>query len=387
MPLAPSTPTGVRSTTLSTPTGVRSTTPGTPTGVRSTTPGTPTGAGLIDARLRPADMPEPLPLLRAADFPPGALPRELRRGTIARVGAGVYVPRADPQLEDWQIRFLESEALILAQGSTIRSGTTIVRDHAALLLGADFLTMPSKVHLATPCRISSLDRSPLAERHHQVIGREHLLTAAGLPVTDHARTAVDCARHAGLDQGMTIASSLMRITTAPDPRERAAGEARGAAFTGSMLGIIEAESGHRGNRRARMVAGLSSGWLESPLEVRSYLNVLMLGLPAPTLQKMFVIGGKRYFADAAWEGIDPGGRPWSVILESDGYIKYRDRSYWVRERERDNDLRSTGAIVIHVSWEIAMDLDKFAHTLLGAFPPHVLRTLRPHSELRRHWRR
>ena len=62
----------------------------------------------------------------------------------------------------------------------------------------------------------------------------------------------------------------------------------------------------------------------------------------------------------------------------------RDR---VRERERDNDLRSTGAIVIHVSWEIAMDLDKFAHTLLGAFPPHVLRTLRPHSELRRHWRR
>ena len=85
--------------------------------------------------------------------------------------------------------------------------------------------------------------------------------------------------------------------------------------------------------------------------------------------------------------VNPGGRPWSVILESDGYIKYRDRSYWVRERERDNDLRSTGAIVIHVSWEIAMDLDKFAHTLLGAFPPHVLRTLRPHSELRRHWRR
>ena len=149
-----------------------------------------------------------------------------------------------------------------------------------------------------------------------------------------------------------------------------------------MMEILDQELGRRGNRQARAVIELADTGTETPIEVLTFLNIEQIGLPRPTLQRRYDIDGSRYFVDAHWGGILPDGRPWNVVVESDGFVKYPDRSALVKERERDNALRSTGAIVIHVSWEIVMDIDKFAHTVIRAFPTHVRRMLRPNILIR-----
>lgn len=342
----------------------------------------PRPGAILRAPNRRTDVPPPLPLLLAREFPPGTLLRRHRDGSLLHCAHGVFAPVPAPDLPRWQARFLEIEARIQAQRYAFPRGAVITREHAAFLHGSSYLSVPDRVHLATPQKNSRIDRSQFTLRHHQVLQADQMTDVAGLPVTNRVRTAVDTARHSSLVNAAIVMSSLMRLGSAPDRRQRPASESRAEEFRWQTVSILDAEPRHRGNRRARAVAAVANVWTESPLEVLSHLDALMLGLPEPQFQEEFWINGNQYFVDALFRGVTPTGQPWAVGLESDGYLKYQDdRTYWVRQQQRDNDLRSVGVAPVHVSWEISSNLDSFARTVLPAFPQHVRQHLRPHAAL------
>ena len=107
--------------------------------------------------------------------------------------------------------------------------------------------------------------------------------------------------------------------------------------------LLAGEPGRRGNKRARLVLEMVDGWAESPLESRMRRALLAIGLPAPRLQTEILTRRHRYFVDAAltWKRAD--GSVWVTVFEADGRGKQVRAANVIRDREREAEIRMTGA--------------------------------------------
>ncbi|GAC53603.1 hypothetical protein [Gordonia amicalis] len=152
-------------------------------------------------------------------------------------------------------------------------------------------------------------------------------------VTSIERTAVDVATMSNFDQALVIFDAALR---------------EGADQT--VMADLLAGRRRRSARNARRALPFANAAAESVGESWGRAQMIDAGLPIPTLQREFVIGGHTYRSDFDWEEL--------LVGEFDGLHKYgRLRSadesatdVVVREKLREDRLRAKGITVVRWTW-------------------------------------
>ena len=353
----------------------------------SPTSGLPDGARRERAPLRQAGL---IPIHLAAAYPPEAVRAMLRAGRWARVRPGAYVETpalesvggdrsgqaegnlgaadradADHRGRDFDTETLRAlaQALAFAAQSARRGRTPVfVRGTAALLHGLPTWRPPTAVHVSRGAS-SGTGRSPGIRVHTAPLTLAETCTVHGrIRASTVTRTALDIARFGSILEGLVVLDGALRSGVT---REQ-------------LCAALVTKGSGRGVRQARELIDLADPGAESPWESRTRLHVHALGLPRPVAQHPIATASGQYRADLAWPR-------WKVLLEFDGMVKYTrlaggdPAGVVVREKLREDALRSEGWTVVRVT---AADLTvpaAFHARLLRAFPPqaHALAP-RPH---------
>lgn len=189
--------------------------------------------------------------------------------------------------------------------------------------------------------------SPLVRPH---VGRDaETISVGGLRVTTPARTIVDLARTGTLQTAVAAADHALR---------------HGLCSRAELLSEVDAVPPRvRGRNNAKLVAVLADPLSMSAGESLSRVQMFLLNLPRPQLQKEIrddagLIG----YVDFGWEG---------VVGEFDGKVKYRvpegvdakeaTEALW-REKQREDRLRRQVGVVRWV-WSVALDRHRLGAVL------------------------
>ena len=197
--------------------------------------------------------------------------------------------------------------------------------------------------------------SPLVRPH---VGRADAGVEHGeIVVTTPARTIADLARTGSLHTAVAAADHALRhgLCSADELRDEVDAVPRRV----------------RGRRRARLVAALADPLSMSPGESLSRVQMFLLNLPRPELQREITDAeGLVGFVDFGWDG---------VVGEFDGKVKYRvdegadpresGEILW-REKQREDRLRRQ-VRVARWTWAVALDTRRLAAVLA----PHGIRPL------------
>lgn len=159
----------------------------------------------------------------------------------------------------------------------------------------------------------------------------------GIPVTTPARTIVDVARNSPFTGAVCAADEALR---------------RELCSAADLAVELEAAAGRVGISRARAVVAFADEGAQSVLESVSRVAINRAGLPMPQLQREFILpDGSSTFVDMYWED-------WDLVGEADGSGKYgiddgevNVRQQLRKEKRRQNDIESLGAIFRRWQWE------------------------------------
>ncbi|MFG1906702.1 hypothetical protein [Kribbella sp. NPDC048928] len=214
---------------------------------------------------------------------------------------------------------------LLAEAGLLLTPGAAVSHHTALSLWTDDVRAGDRdVHV-------TVQRDP-----HQVLPRvdglrvhevQHLdlVLRAGLPLTSPERTFLDLAPYCDLTELVTAGDSLVRHTyTQP---------AHLIDLTTSALGI-------RHVRRARQAAGLVRSGVDSPMETRLRLLLVLAGLPEPVVGYVVTdsAGGWVAKPDLAYPDI-------KHAIEYDGKHHLVDARQWRQDIRRRENLEREGWLV------------------------------------------
>jgi hypothetical protein len=268
---------------------------------------------------RSAVLPAPLrftPFRGSAVVERGLLTRrQLRTGPWRRLFRDVYVA-AEADVD--HLTMCQAAALLAPAGAALSHRS------AAMLYGANILGRDQPVEMTA---------SPTAGMRSQpglVVARSPLPSAdvwrrGGLPVTSPLRTAFDLARGSDLVAAVVGVDALLyqRVVKPEAAAEYLSGHAT-----------------WNGVRRARRALALARPRVESPMETRVRLRVVLAGLPEPVVQYDVFDASGRFVArvDLAY----PKAR---VALEYDG-DHHRERATFQRDAVRLNRLRLLGWTVL-----------------------------------------
>ena len=175
------------------------------------------------------------------------------------------------------------------------------------------------------------------------------VSVGGIAVTSVARTVVDLARTGSLQTAVAAADHALRH-----------GLCTAEAFT---LEVDAVPRRVRGRTRARLVRELADPLSMSPGESLSRVQMFLLNLPRPQLQKeVHDAEGLVGVVDFGWQG---------VVGEFDGRVKYRvpedatpdaaSEVVW-REKQREDRLRRQ-VQVARWTWAVALDARRLAAVL------------------------
>ncbi|MFI5710784.1 hypothetical protein [Kribbella sp. NPDC051620] len=156
-------------------------------------------------------------------------------------------------------------------------------------------------------------------------------TTEGLPTTTVARSVVEAACSAGYEAAVALCDSALHS---------------GRVTKADLRAILDQMKAWPRTGTALAAVAFADGLSESVGESR--LRVLMEthGLPEPELQVQF--GAADLVAR-----VDFYFRRYGVVVEFDGMIKYRAEGLdaVVREKYREDRLRSAGLLVVRVTWD------------------------------------
>lgn len=251
------------------------------------------------------------PFTRAEALAAGVTDRRLRGPAFRRLFTGVYV--ATDVSVDTRLR--ARAALRIAPAGALLAGPT-----AAELLGGVVPRDP-RIHLRLPAgrmRVPGIESSRLTTRARA--------TTSGLPVTTAEDTFVDLARHLDLVDLVVLGDSLVRRRrTTPQALLTAAGEMTG-----------------RHRRLAVRAASLVRSGVDSPMESRLRLLLVLAGLPEP------VVNHIEYDEHGRWvRRYDLSYPQLRLAIEYDGRQHAESDRQWERDVERREDLdRADWRIVV-----------------------------------------
>ena len=281
-----------------------------------------------------------LPVHLASEVDPATVRAMLRDGTWVRARSGAYVENA--HLDDVaqrlaaergtrptsydvdRARALAGVSAVVVRGQRRGAPELLVRVSAALVLGLDGWTVPTRTHVARrdfPGRGTAPDLAV----HTAAVHDDETVMVHGARVTGVVRTALDIARFGPVRDGTVV---LDRALRAGVPR---ATFAEAVARLGSVPGA----------RRARVALEHADDGAESPWESWTRVRALAFGLPRPTTQLEIVTDIGIFYVDMAWPEL-------RLVVEYDGRVKYDDLAAGdparvvAAEKEREDAVRAQG---------------------------------------------
>jgi len=184
--------------------------------------------------------------------------------------------------------------------------------------------------------------------HMADLPEKHLTRLYGVPATSAARTVIDIARASPFTDGVVVADSALH--------ERHTSKAE-------LRRVLEACPQWPGVARAAAVVDFANQLAESVLESCARVAFKEQGLPPPGLQ-VTIFGRERTMVarvDFLW-------KPYGVVAEADGLLKYDSGADAIRQLERDRLLRELGYEVVHFTWkELFSDPEGVARRIREAF--------------------
>jgi hypothetical protein len=308
---------------------------------------TPTIGAMSDA-----EWPEKLPMvttarLRASGQSARRVRTLVRRGTLVRIGRGVYV-RAETVKAVAARR--DGDHVLRAATAVVQAGRGAVVSHrsAAVLHGIDLIGSPGDVTI-TGLPASGRKGWPGVHLYTTPLHADHVTTKFGLPVTTAARTVIDLARTSAFADGVVAADSAIRNRLTSKSQ---------------LLAVLAASSRRRGVVRAGRVVDFATGLSESALESIARVAFDREGLPVPDLQIWIAAA-----TDEVIGRVDFYWPRYKTIAEVDGAMKYDDDPSRARAQlRRDKRLREAGYQVVHFTWhEIMTQPAEVAASIRAAF--------------------
>lgn len=197
-----------------------------------------------------------------------------------------------------------------------------------------------------------------------------VVVSGGLPVTSALRTAFDCACDELPYDALAVADAALRRYCQADRRRPEAARPLWQQARETWSAMITRHPGRRGVAQARAVLAAASPWSESPGESLVRWLVLVLGLPAPTLQYGVDLATGRRYLDLCWPDL-------RIVIEFDGEDKYREPQDTWREKNRQDAIHEQGWNFLRITSADLGDLHLLAERVLGLFPPVVVADLHP----------
>ena len=258
----------------------------------------------------------PLVFTRSEALAAGMTDKVLRGPRVQRVLRGTYV-RAGVALD---VRVRTLAALRLAP-----PGSVAARATAAVLLGGVVPHDPG-VHLRMP---SGQRRRPAVDARVRS-GPLPRALVGGIPVTTAEDTFVDLAGELGLVDLVVLGDSLVR---------------RGRTTPESLVAAVARQRG-RHARHARRAAGLVRTGVDSPMESRLRMLLVLAGLPEPAVNHIEYDDWGRWVRryDLSWPEL-------RLAVEYDGRQHAESQRQWERDVERREELDLDG-------WRIVVVLSK-----------------------------
>ena len=166
--------------------------------------------------------------------------------------------------------------------------------------------------------------------------------SAGLRMTPPVRTFIDLANCCGLSDLVTAGDSLVRHAgSSPE----------------ALIEKAKSAAGVRGIRLAREAAALVRRGVDSPMESRLRLLLVLAGLPEPE------VGRPVYSSDGGWLAQPDLSYPaLKIAIEYDGRHHLHDARQWQRDIRRRENLEREGWLVRVIT---AADLDRAPETVVA----------------------
>ncbi|MEU4365608.1 hypothetical protein [Promicromonospora sp. NPDC023987] len=283
-----------------------------------------------------------------------------RAGDVLRVRRGAYCAPGDLRVGGRSSAPREERLKALARAAALhvqlRAEHVFSHTTAALLHGCLVWTTPKNTHLYQHYRASG-HASGDVSRHSWTLTPEEIDVAAGLPVTSLARTVVDCARTMHPLEALVIADCALAL-----------GVDRSVLFE-----ILDAQAGHRGKQRARLVIELAEAGAQSAWETWVRYELLRAGLPRPTTQMPVRTDVGTFHTDLGYE-------QWALGIEFDGRVKYRPdgvrpghdpaREY-MNEKHRADAIRRAGVTLERASASDKSDVAAMIARFAQYLPPQI----------------
>lgn len=295
-----------------------------------------------------------------------AISRDAARGRLLRIRPGAYVERiAFESLSPEQQHIVRIRA-----AAAVAPGPILVSHwSAAVVLGKPVLrSRLGSVHI-TVAEDDDRHRHGLTAHRFPVADLE-VIERRGLFVTSIARTVVDVAGAAPIEEGVMLADAVLRSGV-----QRAQLEA-----------AIEIAGPRRAVKRIGQVVQFGHPGAESPAESRFRVTSMRLGLEVPELQHRLVLSGGEAFLDAWYRSADVG-------VEIDGEQKYLDAAMApegagravIFEKRREDQVRLQLSGLARIGWVqsgSATALRPILHRL-GVDPPRRRTTILDYIEAAR----
>lgn len=292
------------------------------------------------------------PFTTAAALAAGLSPATLSGPRYRRILHGVYVSAAVPP---GPLERVEAALLIHPSGA-FASHTSAARAHR-LPLPERLVDEHVTVRVRTDRRSRRGVRSHLAGPGARSIGR------GGLPVSPPTQLFIEMAGLLDLVELVVLGDALVRLhEVTPEDLRKAAAESR-----------------DRHARAARRAAGFVRAEVESPMESRLRMLIVLAGLPEPEVNvTVYRADGRvRYRFDLAYRDI-------RLAVEYDGRHHRADLDQWDHDNERDDWLDLNGWMVVKVvARGIYVDPE---HTLRRIRRALRARGLATRGRLRDEWR-
>jgi hypothetical protein len=293
-------------------------------------------------------------LLIARHHDPVELRRATGTGEIERLRRGAYVVAGEAPTDPHP----RARMHLTAVHRQLSADHVFSHESAALAWGVPLWMTPTTTHVLQRSGASSRSARDVVRRRGLPEG---WVEVGGLPVTDLARTVVDCVTTMHPLGGLVVADWALAHGL---DRDEAAQLLRGR---------------RRGTRRARLVLDLADGRADPPWETWLRYLALRAGLPRPQTQLRVDTHAGRFFVDLAW-------LEERVLAEFDGRIKYRDgafgRAYDAEQALFDEKVREDaiterlGVRPLRFVARDARDPEGVSRRLIARFPPDVGRAVR-----------
>ncbi|MBD0860544.1 hypothetical protein IA539_04890 [Gordonia sp. zg691] len=268
-----------------------------------------------------------------AGFSDEELSGSLARGELIRVIPGVGIAATDqPTGADSAEKRHRLRALATA-ASERADGHPLSHTSAAAVLGLPMLDPDlSLVHVTTG-RTSGGSIRAQRHIHAAPLDPAEIVQIDGVRATSIERTAVDVAIMGTFAQALVVFDAALRL----------------GADRETMSDLLSGRR-RRSARNARRAMPFADAASESVGESWSRAQMIDAGLPLPTLQREFVLGGARYRSDFDWDEL--------LVGEFDGLQKYgalvkpgeTTADAVVREKLREDRLRAAGVVVVRWTW-------------------------------------